>query len=426
MMNPGWISSLKGPLMDDGLPPLVERIAENLARSSAPISSADLARRFLALGIVDEKIAVKLIDPILEEDPRFERTLTGWRFRGSYQRSESPDFDGSFLVIWAPWEPPLASAAVFPSGENPLYSLSIGGEAEALLYEQRSGKRAPRPVVSLAQTARRLRGFRGTPDPARLAEHLGAPHVEAEGELAWLGMLAAGWEHLAAELRLEGIGNAGDLSRLLEAALEPADFSGKKFGPEDIEALDEGPGVYVFFDARMEALYVGQSGCLRRRVASYFTGMARDDKDRAIRRQATVLRVHPTDCVVDALLLEQRKIRHLRPRLNTRRRVRGEPPEDGIIAAPTMREGRFVLYTVREGRLVRRTVASSVGRRKQASLHRAVEALWSGEAPERVRLEEAALVGTWLETHPRALWLRPGIDGGPEQILARLTKELGG
>ena len=280
--------------------------------------------------------------------------------------------------------------------------------------------------MSLTQAARRLRGFRGTPDPARLAEHLGAPHVEGEGEEAWLAMLAAGWEHLAAELRLEGIENAEQLERLLDDALEPADFAGKRFGPGDIESLDEGPGVYVFLDAQMEALYVGQSSCLRRRVASYFTGMARDDKDRTIRRHAAVLQAHPTDSGIDALLLEQRKIRHLRPRLNTRRRIQGEPPEDGIIAAPTPREDRFVLYTLREGRLIRRTVAGSPGRRRRASLHRAVEALWHGKASGKARLEEAALVGTWLKTHPQTLWLRPGIDGGPEQILTRLDEELGG
>lgn len=84
------------------------------------------------------------------------------------------------------------------------------------------------------------------------------------------------------------------------------------------DRLPTGPGVYVFRDARGEALYVGKSAHLRRRVRSYFTS----SEPRARMREMVALteRVEAIECAHDleAQVRELRLIHALRPRYNRR------------------------------------------------------------------------------------------------------------
>ena len=412
--------------MDRGL---VDRIVEELAREGVPRSSADLARRWLGLGVVDEAMADRVLGPVLGADPRLERTPAGWTVRETDGPAwdAGPPLDGPFVAGWAPARPEIAG--FHRSGERGRpYGVTLGGEGEARRVETRLGRAFPRPVVPVLDVVRTLRGYRGSADPVRIAEFLGIPHVEREGPAGRAEALAATWEVLAAELALEGVTTPTGLAGLVAERREPADLAGRRFGPADLEALPEGPGVYVFRDGAGAPLYVGQSGCLRARVGSYFAGLPRDEKDREIRREADRLEVRETESGLAALVLEARLIRRLAPRLNRRREVRREPPPDGILWEPRPGRPGAVLWVVRAGTLVARVLVAPGPNRVPAAIARAVEVLFAGpgeEAAGDTAREAAALVATWRETHPGLPWLEPGFTGGPEEIAAELARVTG-
>ncbi len=408
--------------MDRGL---VDRIVEELAREGVPRSSADLARRWLGLGVIDEATADRVLGPVLGTDPRLERTPAGWTVREADGPAwdAGPRLDGPFVAGWAPPRPELAGFHRVP-GEGRPYGVTLGGEQEARRVETRLGRAFPRPVVPVLEVVRALRGYRGSADPVRIAEFLGVSHVEREGAAGRAEALAATWEVLAAELALEGVTTPTGIAALVGERREPADLEGRRFGPADLEALPEGPGVYVFRDGAGAPLYVGQSGCLRARVGSYFAGLPRDEKDREIRREADRLEVRETESGLAALVLEARLIRRLAPRLNRLRAVRRPPPGDGILWEPRPGRPGAVLWVVRAGALAARVLVPPGPRRAPAAIARAVEALFAGtggEGPGDTAREAAALVGTWRRAHPGLPWLEPGLAGGPDEIAARLV-----
>ncbi len=89
---------------------------------------------------------------------------------------------------------------------------------------------------------------------------------------------------------------------------------------EQLEALPDESGVYLFRDADDEVLYVGKASSLRSRVRTYFRGGdSRVGLDRLIERVARV-EVIVTQSAGEALHLEQNLIKRHRPRFNVRLR----------------------------------------------------------------------------------------------------------
>ena len=472
---------MPGPPRDDDALRIAERIADELRRAGGPRSSADLARRFLGLGFVDEALADRLLSP-LREDPRFARGPDGWTLRDHGPAyAAAPSLDAPFVALFAPRDVPVAAsfpcggggearpeapspggctpaanasppaddeetrpaapsrggstiAAASPSvddGESaPRFVVAAGGAAEAQRAAERLGRTFPARVVDLAQVFRRLRGYRGPSDPLRLAEACNAPHLDDETPEARAAQAAAAWRTIAAELAAEGLADLGGLDRLLDAALEAGDWADRAFGPDDLAALPAGPGVYLFRDAARRALYVGQSSNLAVRVNSYFWGPPRDFKDRELRAKARTLTTRAVDTAPDALLLEARWIKSRRPALNTRLDVRGGAGEEGVLALRGPVSGRVVFFVLRDGGLVGRFAAAP--RRARAAARQAAAALCGpspATAPDR---EAGALVETWLKgraeapdaaprgRRPEALFLRPALDGDEQAIAARL------
>src|SRR5215471_3393077 len=76
------------------------------------------------------------------------------------------------------------------------------------------------------------------------------------------------------------------------------------------------PGIYKYFDAKNELLYVGKAKSLRKRVGSYFTRAFTNYKthelvQRIIRMEFTIV-----DSEQDAFLLENSLIKQYQPRFN--------------------------------------------------------------------------------------------------------------
>lgn len=87
-----------------------------------------------------------------------------------------------------------------------------------------------------------------------------------------------------------------------------------------IVALPEQPGVYLYFGAAGETLYVGKAASLRDRVRSYLGAWGASPRIDALLTEAARLEVIVTDSVVEALALENNLIKQRMPRYNIRLR----------------------------------------------------------------------------------------------------------
>jgi len=86
---------------------------------------------------------------------------------------------------------------------------------------------------------------------------------------------------------------------------------------EKLATLPDRPGVYLYRDAKGQALYVGKAASLRSRVRSYFQeARPRDAKTDALVRQIADLEYVVTDNELEALMLEANLVRKHRPRYN--------------------------------------------------------------------------------------------------------------
>src|ERR1700704_5902590 len=85
---------------------------------------------------------------------------------------------------------------------------------------------------------------------------------------------------------------------------------------EQIARLPEQPGVYLYFNADGDTIYVGKARALRDRVRNYLGGYGTDVKRDALLDEVVRLEVIVTDSVVEALALENNLIKQRTPKYN--------------------------------------------------------------------------------------------------------------
>ena len=85
---------------------------------------------------------------------------------------------------------------------------------------------------------------------------------------------------------------------------------------EQIQRLPEQPGVYLFFSAASDTIYVGKARALRDRVRSYLGAARTSPKTDALLDEVARLEVIVTDSVVEALALENNLIKQRSPKFN--------------------------------------------------------------------------------------------------------------
>src|SRR5437868_5936163 len=86
---------------------------------------------------------------------------------------------------------------------------------------------------------------------------------------------------------------------------------------DQIARLPEQPGVYLYFNAAGETIYVGKARALRDRVRNYLGAYGADPKTDALLEEVVRLEVILTDSVVEALALENNLIKQRSPKYNT-------------------------------------------------------------------------------------------------------------
>src|SRR2546423_7057095 len=85
---------------------------------------------------------------------------------------------------------------------------------------------------------------------------------------------------------------------------------------EQIARLPEQPGVYLYFNAAGDTIYVGKARALRDRVRNYLGADRTDPKTNALLEEVARLDVIVTDSVVEALALENNLIKQRTPKFN--------------------------------------------------------------------------------------------------------------
>ncbi len=85
---------------------------------------------------------------------------------------------------------------------------------------------------------------------------------------------------------------------------------------DQIERLPEQPGVYLYFNADGDTIYVGKARALRDRVRNYLGAYGADPKTDALLDEIARLEVIVTDSVVEALALENNLIKQRTPKYN--------------------------------------------------------------------------------------------------------------
>jgi excinuclease ABC subunit C len=83
---------------------------------------------------------------------------------------------------------------------------------------------------------------------------------------------------------------------------------------DQIARLPEQPGVYLYFNAAGETIYVGKARALRDRVRNYLGAYGADVKTDALLDEVARLEVILTDSVVEALALENNLIKQRSPK----------------------------------------------------------------------------------------------------------------
>jgi excinuclease ABC subunit C len=85
---------------------------------------------------------------------------------------------------------------------------------------------------------------------------------------------------------------------------------------EQLAAVPESPGVYLWKDARGEVLYVGKAKALRRRMRQYVTGHDEREKIPVMMEQVAGFDYYVTGTEVESLILEANLIKQFRPPFN--------------------------------------------------------------------------------------------------------------
>ncbi len=134
-----------------------------------------------------------------------------------------------------------------------------------------------------------------------------------------------------------------------------------------IARLPEQPGVYLYFNAAGETLYVGKASVLRDRVRSYLGAHGTSPRIDALLHEALRLEVIVTDSVVEALALENNLIKQRAPKYNILLRddktypylqlTTGETFPRVLVARRVERDGHLYAGPFMPASLARRTMS---------------------------------------------------------------------
>src|SRR6476660_9560151 len=138
---------------------------------------------------------------------------------------------------------------------------------------------------------------------------------------------------------------------------------------DQIAKLPEQPGVYLYFNAVGDTIYVGKARALRDRVRNYLGGYGSSPKTDARLDEVVRLEMIVTDSVVEALALENNLIKQRSPKFNILLRddksypylqlTTNEAFPRVLVARGVERDGNFYAGPFMPARFARKTMALS-------------------------------------------------------------------
>src|ERR1700759_469925 len=136
---------------------------------------------------------------------------------------------------------------------------------------------------------------------------------------------------------------------------------------DQIAKLPEQPGVYLYFNAAGETIYVGKARALRDRVRNYLGAYGSGPKTDALLDEVVRLEVIVTDSVVEALALENNLIKQRTPKYNIMLRddknypylqlTTNEPFPRVLVARGVQRDGSFYAGPFMPAHFARKTMS---------------------------------------------------------------------
>jgi excinuclease ABC subunit C len=136
---------------------------------------------------------------------------------------------------------------------------------------------------------------------------------------------------------------------------------------EQIARLPEQPGVYLYFNAEGDTIYVGKARALRDRVRNYLGTYGSDPKTDALLHEIARLEIIVTDSVVEALALENNLIKQRSPKYNILLRddknypylqlTTNEPFPRVLVARRVERDGSFYAGPFLPAHFARKTMS---------------------------------------------------------------------
>jgi predicted GIY-YIG superfamily endonuclease len=443
-----------------------ERIFEFLAKSDKAISADRILLEVLKLESPNCLAAHKVLKGILAKDRRFHHTRTGlWWVSRRGPDEQIKDLDLAAVLFLEGTRTPerFVRGALYVPQTGTLKEFTLSGlvnstdrhllrlardEAELhllftwspadlrlwnwLLRHEQLREWAGQTLYLGALAARVLPSLPERLRPADLASRLDLSPPDQEQPTAMARYLGSCLVQLMQRVP-EGCRTGAELQQWIAAGEPKVDFSRFSFGPDFLRSLPESSGVYVMRGSGGAAIYVGKARNLRRRVRSYFTARAaRNRKVARLHEQLYSLEYLATSSEVDALLLEVRLIRDLRPAINLQVEVHERPEYYGktrnlILLVRNQKNGQAQLYFLREGSFVAR-VGARPGKKLTKRVRERVRSVYftasSGEAQGREPWE-MEIVSTWLRSEWRRLNLLDIDEAGSyDTVLKRLEEFL--
>jgi len=412
-----------------------ERILDYLRRAPEPVAAERILKDVLKIVSPNALSADRFLQSIVAGDARFLQPAPGAWTASAERTSEGIACAAVLHFETARGALPLGRGAVFVAESGRAFGFTVDRPGADAAAEVRGAREAARDrplvawsaacvrdwnrllracgvdpwsddAVTIDRLAARVLGSSGRCDPDELAAMLGLAPADPERPETTARLLY----DCAAELLRRAPAEHRDvaaLRRWIEAGAEKVDFGSFAFGPELLETLPRSPGVYVMRNRAGRALYVGKARSLHSRVRSYFKPRAlRDPKVARIHSSLYSLEWIETPSELEALLLEVKLIRKLRPPVNLQLEVHEAAArygkDDRILLVPAAGGDRARVYFVHEGAFEGRLTAR-LGRAPSSALSRKIRSVYFARRQRRRARPawEIEIAARWLAANRR-------------------------
>jgi len=391
-------------------------------------------RNVLNIANAASPVAENIIQSMLTDDPRFERTEQGrWR-TVEVQPADKTLPQWILCKIFPPrisWQAiaeircaRFANGAVIDEmylsgafqnqddaqrlrhfiGDTPLILDGIGNQLTALRHfiAQHTGEYIENTAFRLTTLLGLLfpgGHFRSSDD---LAQALQLPAlIDASSDLQFNAFLQQA-EVTIKLLRENGIIDVEALQQFYGEKEHPPDFSLVNFDADLIHNAPQTPGVYLMRTRDRKVIYVGKAKNLRRRLKDYFGVYSRiDDKLGRIREQVYDIEFIKTGSELEALLLENRLIKEYQPGINRQIKVHSRSflerqrfPQ--IVVLPAAEENDVSLLLFNPSRAL--VFCSAKNRTVDKSIAQKIKTVFFTPQSSSFE-EEEEIVTSWLSQH---------------------------